>query len=161
MEYGAVGILPPFTEIGKASVTIHDAGLLWCKTSLIPALININFISKKGDLSCIIGKVGSGKSAILQALLGNLCKIKGDVFVSESLAYVPQVSWIMNGIVKENIVFGYKFDPIFYEITLRTCALLSDLDCLPHGDETQVGERGISLSAVDEHVGKYILSKMY
>lgn len=57
---------------------------------------------------------------------------------------------ITNATVRENIIFGHRFDPEFYQKTIRACALLDDFDALPDGDETEVGEKGISLS------GKYI-----
>ena len=63
-----------------------------------------------------------------------------------STGYVAQQSWVMNASVKENIIFGHKWDARFYERTVHACALRDDLASLPDGDETEVGERGISLS---------------
>lgn len=101
-------------------------------------------------------------------------------------AYVAQQPWIMNATVKENIVFGYRYDSNFYEKTVKACALVDDFGVLPDGDETVVGERGISLSggqkarvalaravysradifllddvlsAVDAHVGRHIINE--
>lgn len=101
-------------------------------------------------------------------------------------AYVAQQPWIMNATVKENIIFGYRYDSNFYETTVKACALVDDFSVLPDGDETVVGERGISLSggqkarvalaravysradifllddvlsAVDAHVGRHIINE--
>ncbi|SCW00940.1 LAFE_0D01508g1_1 [Lachancea fermentati] len=119
------------------------------------ALKNINhFEAKKGQFVCIVGRVGSGKSTFLNALLGQLPCISGSVpnapprmrVAASSVAYCPQQAWIMNASLKDNIVFGYRFDEQYYKATLKACQLLPDLDILPDGDETLVGEKGISLS---------------
>ena len=93
----------------------------------------------------------------------------------------------MNASVKENIVFGHRWDPQFYEKTVHACALIDDFKTLPDGDQTEVGERGISLSggqkarltlaravyaradvyllddclsAVDQHVGRHLINNV-
>ena len=107
----------------------------------------INFESRKGNLDCIVGKVGSGKSSLIQAFLGDLYKLDGDVRLHGKVAYVSQVPWIVNGTVKENILFGHKYDAEFYQHVLKACALTVDLSILPKGDKTEVGQKeGISLS---------------
>lgn len=176
------------THRGDDTVVVQDATFLWSrKTSYKVALSNINFKAKKGELSCIIGRVGTGKSAFLQALLGDLHKSEGTVTIKGNVAYVAQVPWITNATVKDNILFGNKYDPEFYQKTIEACALLDDIAILPDGDATQVGEKGISLSggqkarlslaravyaradvyllddplsAVDEHVGNHIIENV-
>jgi ATP-binding cassette subfamily C (CFTR/MRP) protein 1 len=118
-------------------------------------------------------------------MLGDLYKVKGDVVLRGRVAYVAQSPWIMNASVKDNILFGHRWDPTFYEQTIVACALRDDLIQLPDGDQTLVGERGISLSgrqkarvslaravyaradiyilddvlsAVDQHVGRHIIN---
>ncbi|KAJ6787590.1 hypothetical protein PWT90_08514 [Aphanocladium album] len=151
-------------------------------------LISIpDFLCHQNEFCCIIGSVGSGKSSFLSGILGQLYKTKGTVKLSGTVAYVPQTSWIMNGTVKENILFGTAWNSVLYEQTLDACALRPDLKTLPEGDATEVGERGISLSggqkarislaravysqadiyiiddclaAVDEHVGKHLIQQV-
>lgn len=79
-------------------------------------------------------------------MLGDLFRVKGFATVHGSVAYVSQVPWIMNGTVKENILFGHRYDAEFYEKTIKACALTIDLAILMDGDKTLVGEKGISLS---------------
>lgn len=185
IDPNAVKHLEP--ENGSGSVDIVNAKFLWSKEPVKVALSDVNFSAKPASLTCIVGRVGSGKSALVQALLGDIIKEKGDVTVKGRIAYVPQVPWIMNATVKENILFGFKEDPDFYVKVLDACALTKDLDVLPNGDLTQVGEKGISmsggqkarlslaravysradiyilddiLSAVDEHVGKHIIENL-
>lgn len=176
------------TQYGETSVEVTDATFLWArKEAYKVALQNLNFKAAKGDLSCVIGKVGAGKSAFLQALLGDLHKESGSVVLKGRVAYMAQVPWIMNATVKENILFGSKYEEDFYNQTLEACALIDDLKILPDGDETLVGEKGISLSggqkariglaravyaradvyllddplsAVDEHVGAHIIENV-
>lgn len=94
----------------------------------------------------MVGRVGSGKSSLLSAVLGEMTKVDGHVTVRGSIAYCSQSPWIMNGTVKENITFGAVFDSEFYSIVIEACALREDLLILPDGDGTEVGEKGISLS---------------
>lgn len=120
------------------------------------ALKNIeNFTAKNHELTCIVGRVGSGKSTFLQAILGQLPCVSNDstpsippklVIRAGTVAYCPQQPWIMNASLKDNILFGYRFDEAVYQRTLKACQLLPDLEILPDGDGTLVGEKGISLS---------------
>ncbi|EUC38041.1 hypothetical protein COCCADRAFT_83812 [Bipolaris zeicola 26-R-13] len=134
------------TELGDESVRIRDASFTWDKNAERRTLHDINFAAHKGELTCIVGRVGAGKSSLLQAVLGDLWKIHGEVVLRGKTAYVPQSAWVMNASVRENIVFGHRWDPQFYEKTVNACALRDDFASLPDGDQTEVGERGISLS---------------
>lgn len=172
---------------GDESVRIRDASFTWDRSSDRRALHDINFSAHKGELTCIVGRVGSGKSSLLQAVLGDLWKIHGEVVIRGKSAYVPQSAWVMNASVRENIVFGHRWDPQFYDKTIQACALSDDFASLPDGDQTEVGERGISLSggqkarltlaravyaradvyllddclsAVDQHVGRHLIDNI-
>lgn len=174
-------------SIGDESVRIKDATFTWDRNESRNCLNDVSFVAHKGDLTCIVGRVGSGKTSFLEAMLGNLWKINGEATVCGAVAYVPQQAWVMNATVKENIVFGHRWDPAFYDRTIHACALLEDLKQLPDGDETEVGERGISLSggqktrltiaravyaradvyflddilsAVDQHVGRHLIENV-
>lgn len=174
-------------ETGEESVRIRDATFTWNRDGDRNALTDINFSAHKGELSCIVGRVGAGKSSFLGTMLGDLYKIKGEVVMRGKTAYVAQSPWVMNASVRENIVFGYRWDPAFYERTVKACALREDFASLPDGDQTEVGERGISLSggqkarltlaravyaradiyllddvlsAVDQHVGRHLIDNV-
>lgn len=119
------------------------------------ALKNIDhFEAKKGVLTCVVGRVGSGKSTLLRALLGQLpCRSGSSEFVppevlmrANSVAYCPQSPWVMNASIKENILFGHRYDESYYNLTIKACQLIPDLKIFAEGDETLVGEKGISLS---------------
>ncbi|KAJ3417589.1 Canalicular multispecific organic anion transporter 2 [Chytridiales sp. JEL 0842] len=109
-------------------------------------LQNINIHIKKGSLTAIIGSVGSGKSSLLQALVGEMRRVQGDVTLRGSMGWCPQAAWIFNATVKDNILFGQPYDEKKYMEVLKKCALESDLKILPAGDQTEIGERGINLS---------------
>lgn len=94
----------------------------------------------------IVGPIGSGKSSLLSALLGDLFKLSGEVNVTGSLAYIPQTAWIQNETLRRNITFGQPFIQNKYDKVLDACALVPDLKILPGGDMTEIGERGINLS---------------
>ena len=95
----------------------------------------------------IVGKVGAGKSSVVNALLGELRLKRGTLAVNGSVAYTAALeSWIQNATVKENVLFGKMYEPGKYQATLQASALLSDLAILPSGDLTEIGEKGINLS---------------
>ncbi|KAI0123118.1 ABC transporter [Xylariales sp. AK1849] len=146
-------------------------------------LQDLNFEIGRSDLVAVIGSVGSGKSSLLAALAGDMRKTAGEVVLGASRAFCPQYAWIQNTTLKENIVFGKDTDRDWYREVINACALQPDLDMLPHGDATEIGERGITisggqkqriniaraiyfdadvvimddpLSAVDAHVGRHI-----
>ncbi|KAM5298031.1 ATP-binding cassette sub-family C member 12-like isoform 2-T2 [Glossophaga mutica] len=100
----------------------------------------------KGKVLGICGNVGSGKSSLIAALLGQMQLQHGVVAVSGTLAYVSQQAWIFHGSVRENILFGAKYNHQRYQHTVRVCALQQDLRDLPYGDLTEIGERGLNLS---------------
>jgi ATP-binding cassette subfamily C (CFTR/MRP) protein 1 len=187
VQQNAIEIGPPADEHGEETVSIRDGTFSWNRHESKSVLRDIQFVAHKGELTCIVGRVGTGKSSLLQSILGDLWKEKGHVKVNGAVAYVAQQPWIMNATVKENIVFGHRYDSNFYEKTVKACALLDDFAQLPDGDETVVGERGISLSggqkarvalaravyaradiyllddclsAVDSHVGRHLIDNV-
>ncbi|XP_002970616.2 ABC transporter C family member 8 [Selaginella moellendorffii] len=111
-----------------------------------PSLKNANFEIHRGDKVAICGAVGSGKSSLLSALLGEIPKISGTVQLYGTVAYVSQSAWIQTGTIRDNVVFGKPYDEQKYQNVLKACALESDLKILPHGDKTEIGERGLNLS---------------
>ncbi|KAM5262380.1 ATP-binding cassette sub-family C member 12 isoform 1-T1 [Ctenodactylus gundi] len=149
-------------------------------------LHNISFVLRKGKVLGICGNVGSGKSSLIAALLGQMQLQKGIVAVKGTLAYVSQQAWIFHGNVRENILFGEKYNQQRYQHTVSVCDLQKDLSSLPYGDLTEIGERGLNLSggqrqrislaravyanrqlyllddplsAVDAHVGKHVFEE--
>lgn len=183
----AITRMPPAEYLGDEAVRIQNGTFSWNRHENKNALTDINFHANKGELTCIVGRVGSGKSSLLQSILGDLWKVSGEVTVHGTVAFANQSAWIMNATIRENIVFGYKYDSNFYEKTVKACALLDDFAQLPDGDETVVGERGISLSggqkarvalaravyaradiyllddvlsAVDSHVGRHLIDNV-
>lgn len=97
-------------------------------------------------MTAVVGDVGSGKSSLLAALLGQMNHVGGDIKVSGSIAYTPQEAWLLNMPLKENIVFGSEFDEVKYRKVIHVCALERDLRLMADGDRTEIGERGINLS---------------
>ena len=102
-----------------------------------------------GQLIGVFGKVGSGKTSLLSAIIGEMNKLNGMITTSESFTgfgYVPQETWLQTGTIRDNILLGSLFNRPHYERVLRACALVDDIKSLPDKDLTQVGERGITLS---------------
>lgn len=107
---------------------------------------DVSFSAGRNELIAIIGGVGSGKSSLLAALAGDMRKTSGDVILGASRAFCPQYAWIQNATARENIVFGKPFDRRWYRKVVDACALQPDFDMLPNGDQTEIGERGITVS---------------
>ncbi|KAJ3073805.1 Multidrug resistance-associated protein 1 [Podochytrium sp. JEL0797] len=150
-----------------------------------PTLSSLNFSIPQGSLVAIVGAVGSGKSSLLSALIGQLKPTHPSTRVTFSAAvgYAPQQPWIMNTSLKENILFGLPMEEKRYNAAIDACALRKDLEVLQGGEEAEIGEKGVNLSggqkqrvsiarlvyfdapivlmddplsAVDAHVGKHI-----
>uniref|UniRef100_A0A8C7XPA4 ATP-binding cassette sub-family C member 5 n=1 Tax=Oryzias sinensis TaxID=183150 RepID=A0A8C7XPA4_9TELE len=100
----------------------------------------------QGSLVGICGGVGSGKSSLLSALLGQMTLLGGKVASSGDFAYAAQQAWILNDTLRNNILFGKEFNSKKYDAVLEACCLLQDLADFPYGDTTEIGERGTSLS---------------
>ncbi|CAN7046016.1 unnamed protein product [Brassica oleracea var. botrytis] len=131
---------------GNIAVEVRDGSFSWDDEDNVPALKDINFKVNKGELTAIVGTVGSGKSSLLASVLGEMHRITGQVSVCGSTGYVAQTSWIQNGTVLDNILFGLPMDREKYNQVLNVCCLEKDLEMMEFGDQTEIGERGINLS---------------
>ncbi|KAL6271831.1 hypothetical protein ACE6H2_028742 [Prunus campanulata] len=132
------------TTVVISTLTFGTALLLgvWLQEDLKHINLNVN----KGELTAIVGTVGSGKSSLLASILGEMHKLSGKVRVCGTTAYVAQTSWIQNGTIEENILFGLPMDRERYQEVVRVCCLEKDLEMMEFGDQTEIGERGINLS---------------
>ncbi|KIJ66694.1 hypothetical protein HYDPIDRAFT_149564 [Hydnomerulius pinastri MD-312] len=107
---------------------------------------NVTLTIPRGQLAAIVGPVGSGKSSLLQGLIGEMRKVSGQVTLGGRVAYCPQTAWIQNATLRDNITFGQPFDEEKYWRVIEVACLLPDLGLLPDGDLTEIGEKGINLS---------------
>ncbi|ULT79399.1 hypothetical protein L5515_016086 [Caenorhabditis briggsae] len=190
-EFFAAEEMAPQSSIAyggtESAVKIDDGAFAWGPKEEDKSLHNISFDIKRGQLVAVIGRVGSGKSSLLHALLGEMNKLSGSVQVNGSVAYVPQQAWIQNLSLRNNILFNKTYDEKLYRKVIESCALVQDLESLPAEDRTEIGEKGINLSggqkqrvslaravyqnseivllddplsAVDSHVGKHIFENV-
>lgn len=127
-------------------VCVENGKFRWDAESASPTLNGINLRVKRGTKVAVCGTVGSGKSSLLSSILGEMEKLSGAVEISGSKAYVSQSPWILTGNVRDNILFGNRYDRDKYERTVKACALVKDLELFPCGDMTEIGERGINMS---------------
>uniref|UniRef100_A0A8C7TRQ2 Multidrug resistance-associated protein 4 n=1 Tax=Oncorhynchus mykiss TaxID=8022 RepID=A0A8C7TRQ2_ONCMY len=133
-------------EKKDASVEIKDLICYWDKCLDTPSLQNLSLTVKSEQLVAVIGPVGSGKSSLLSAILGELPHDKGVLRVKGQLTYASQQPWVFPGTIRSNILFGKELHPQKYEKVLRACALKRDMELLPDGDLTVIGDRGATLS---------------
>ncbi|TKC44948.1 hypothetical protein EI555_016270 [Monodon monoceros] len=182
-----LNILPMvISSIVQASVSLKRLRIFLSHEELEPDSIQ-RWPIKDGSLVAVVGQVGCGKSSLLSALLAEMDKVEGHVAIKGSVAYVPQQAWIQNVSLRENILFGRQLQERYYKAVIEACALLPDLEILPSGDRTEIGEKGVNLSggqkqrvslaravycdsdiylfddplsAVDAHVGKHIFENV-
>ncbi|CAN1224126.1 ABC transporter C family member 13 [Linum perenne] len=131
------------------AVVLHDACCAWSSSDERPestVLYHVNLSLPKGALIAVTGEVGSGKSSLLGAILGEMQLISGSIHSSGTVAYVPQVPWILAGTIRENIVFGKHYDSKRYFDTIKVCALDVDISLMAGGDMACIGEQGLNLS---------------
>uniref|UniRef100_A0A8C7TQ97 ATP-binding cassette, sub-family C (CFTR/MRP), member 8 n=1 Tax=Oncorhynchus mykiss TaxID=8022 RepID=A0A8C7TQ97_ONCMY len=109
-------------------------------------------VSLSGQLTMIVGQVGCGKSSLLLAALGEMQRVSGTVTWNSkslgrgSVAYASQKPWLLNATLVENITFEMPMIKPRYKAVIEACSLQPDIDILPQGDQTEIGERGIVLS---------------
>ncbi|XP_063347264.1 ATP-binding cassette sub-family C member 2-like [Pelmatolapia mariae] len=170
----------------NTAVSVCDGSFAWEKDAN-PLLKDVNLDIEPGRLVAVVGAVGSGKSSLMSALLGEMYSTKGFINIRGSLAFVPQQAWIQNATLRDNILFGSPHEEKRFKEVIQACALAPDLELLPGGDLTEIGEKGINLSggqkqrvslaratysqadiyllddplsAVDSHVGKHLFEKV-
>ncbi|XP_047061267.1 ABC transporter C family member 3-like [Lolium rigidum] len=133
---------------GKSDVAIEVSNgfFSWDASSEVSTLNDLNFQARQGTRVAVCGTVGSGKSSLLSCILGEMPKLSGEVKTCGTMAYVSQSAWIQSGKIQDNILFGKEMDSEKYDRVLESCSLKKDLEILPFGDKTIIGERGINLS---------------
>ncbi|CAF4255005.1 unnamed protein product, partial [Adineta steineri] len=137
--------VPPKLTKNLCKVECNVKHAQWEQNAVF-SLKNIIFHAHPGDLICIIGPVGSGKSSLLQTLTGEIAFFDGKVRLRGSFCYVPQEPWIFSSTVKKNIIFGKNYDGHLFRQVIRAAALEADLALLPNGVNTMVGDQGVMLS---------------
>uniref|UniRef100_A0A0K2TGK0 ATP-binding cassette sub-family C member 1 n=1 Tax=Lepeophtheirus salmonis TaxID=72036 RepID=A0A0K2TGK0_LEPSM len=143
------GILVRSNSHDHQAICIHPSSSFSWKGSSESLFKDISMDVNRGNLIAIIGPVGSGKSSLISALLGEMLftsKGTNPVEIHGSVAYTPQNAWMQNVSVKDNILFGRKFNKNWYDEVLKACSLESDMEVFPSGDSTEIGEKGINLS---------------
>ncbi|KAL3963237.1 hypothetical protein ACCO45_000241, partial [Purpureocillium lilacinum] len=114
-----------------------------------PVLQDITIDIKKSTVTMILGPVGCGKSLLLHSILGHIPITSGCVFVSRggsSMAYCDQTPWLRNLSIRDNIIAGDEYNPVWYGTVVRACALEQDIARLPDGHHAKVGSGGVNLS---------------
>jgi ABC-type transport system involved in cytochrome bd biosynthesis fused ATPase/permease subunit len=166
-------------------LSITNGSFQWTDT---PILKDVTIHVRKGKLTALVGAVGSGKSTVVSAFLGDVQCTKGEIRSCQNLGLVAQTAWIQNMSLRDNILFGKNMNEQRYKSVLSACALLPDIASFDGGDNVEIGERGIGLSggqkqrvalaravyadtdvmilddplsAVDANVGEHLFSKCF
>ncbi|KAK5989200.1 ABC multidrug transporter B [Cladobotryum mycophilum] len=133
-------------------IALHNQSFGWDKTSP-PVLKNIEVVIKEEIITAIIGPVGSGKSALLNSMLGEMVSKSALSRPStavqkatEQMAYCSQEPWLENATIRHNITSISPYNKKWYDEVVASCGLDADLKQLPRGDQTRIGSRGLNLS---------------
>eukprot|EP01060_Flectonema_neradi_P004089 TRINITY_DN12694_c0_g4_i1.p1 TRINITY_DN12694_c0_g4~~TRINITY_DN12694_c0_g4_i1.p1 ORF type:complete len:1294 (+),score=165.55 TRINITY_DN12694_c0_g4_i1:38-3919(+) len=144
--------LKQITDSSTPHVKLENVTATWPlgsskKTKKAPlTLSNVSLTASAPELVGVTGAVGSGKSSIFAAILGELPATTGQVTVSGNVTVAQQEVWIASDTVRANILFGREFDAERYAVVVDACCLESDFSQFQDGDNTVIGERGITLS---------------
>ena len=109
-------------------------------------LFDLNLCVRSGELLGVAGAVGSGKTSLISAIMGEMKLQRGGLKVNGSLALVSQQAWIFNATLRDNILMGSPMQEAWYHQVVEACALAPDLKSMAEGDMTEIGERGVTLS---------------
>ncbi|KAL4006005.1 hypothetical protein ACER0C_005718 [Sarotherodon galilaeus] len=138
----------PFQDVDQdICIKISNGYFTWVDGA--PTLSNVDIKIPFGKLTMIVGQVGCGKSSLLLAALGEMQRVSGTVTWNRKrgpVAYASQKAWLLNATVVENITFEMPMIKSRYKAVIEACSLQPDIDILPQGDQTEIGERGIILS---------------
>lgn len=131
-----------------ALIQVENASFAWSVQGRGQAFsLEVDRLNLEGCANvAVIGRVASGKSSLIAALLGEMEQTRGTRELRGRIAYMGQTPWIQNMSLRDNIVFGHAFERASYEQVLDAAALGPDLEVLKDGDLTEIGERGINLS---------------
>lgn len=139
-------VLPAPAKGEHEALRFENATFSWASDQVSPTLSELDWTVEPGELVAVLGRVGEGKSSILSAILGDMVRVQGQVYVHGETAYFSQGGWCMSASVRDNILFGRAYNEAHYKQCVMACALEPDLAILEHGDMTEIGERGVSLS---------------
>lgn len=130
----------------RYAVTLQNSSFSWAKAKP-PFLKSINLKIWNGSIVCFTGPVGSGKTMLLESLLGETVQAHGTVSHSASvIAYCPQQPWLENGTIRSNITGILEYEPKWYRTVIFACGLDADFKALEHGDGTVIASKGLNLS---------------
>lgn len=130
----------------RDAITLRNNSFAWDKAKT-PFLKDIDINIPVGSFTVCVGAVGSGKSMLLESMLGETISSLGPMPKwASSLAYCAQEPWLENGTIRSNIIGISSYDPKWYKMVKSACGLLTDLQALERGDKTVVGSKGLNLS---------------
>uniref|UniRef100_A0A0D3GDK8 ABC transporter C family member 13 n=1 Tax=Oryza barthii TaxID=65489 RepID=A0A0D3GDK8_9ORYZ len=137
------------TNVNAMAVILRNVCCSWSSSSIVESSMILRDVSlelQKGIFVAIIGEVGCGKSSLLNSIIGEIHVTSGSITSYGSIAYVPQVPWILSGSLRDNILLGEEFDPRRYEEVIHACTLDVDISAMVGGDMSHIGEKGLNLS---------------
>ena len=127
-------------------IFVRNVFAKWNSNDSLDIMKDITFQIEKGQCYGICGSVGSGKSSLLQTLLGDLVVHSGEIYLKGKISYASQDPWIFDGTIRQNILFGRELDINRYDEVINLCCMGPDIASFNYGSDEFVGDRGTTLS---------------
>ncbi|XP_075739280.1 ATP-binding cassette sub-family C member 2-like [Rhipicephalus microplus] len=137
------------TQASTGQVNFHNCSFAWAKkicSGAVPAIQNISVNVSSGSIVGIVGSVGSGKSSLLSAVMGDMRCIAGAAALKGTIGVLCQRPHVFNMTIRDNIIFGRSVDESYYWKVLEACEMIRDIEGFAAGDMTEAGEKGEMLS---------------
>lgn len=157
-------LVPPSKSLQHTAAVMRHVSLRYSAEQK-PVLQDISLDIPTSKTTMIVGPVGTGKTTLLRLLLGETPQPENELYTSfTTAAYCAQQPWISKATIRENIVGMSPWDELWYKQVIQACALVSDMNDFPHGENTEAGMRGSSLSGgqrirVVRKSGDFLLKK--
>ncbi|KAJ3235760.1 hypothetical protein HDU81_000178 [Chytriomyces hyalinus] len=126
-------------------IDIKNADFVWDGNVDHPHIHDLSLTIKRGEIIAVVGDLSSGKS-LIAAIMGQIKRSAGHMDTYGTCGYVPQEPWLIDGSIRDNILFGLDFDDLKYTEAIRIVGLTRDLMMMSNGDDSRISDLTLTAS---------------